>query len=291
MRWRMARADRGEIGWMSMRAFANDRRAQAEVVLKRIREEGALAASDFENGKGKGGWWAWGHAKQALEWLFWAGHITTSTRRRNFERVYDLTERVIPRVVLEEPVPTEAQAHCLLIERAAKALGVATSSDLRDYFRLKPQPSQTAIAQLVEEGVLFQVRVQGWKQTAYMHATARCPRKVEARAILAPFDPLIWERVRTERLFAFRYRIEIYTPAPKRVHGYYVLPFLLGDRLVARVDLKSDRQNSRLIVRRVSVEPDSPADMPQALREELWATARWLNLDSLHWPDGELLHV
>jgi uncharacterized protein YcaQ len=169
MRWRMARADRGEIGWKSMRAFATERRPEADAVLKRIGEEGALAASDFVDGKGKGGWWAWSDAKQALEWLFWSGHITTSTRRRNFERLYDLTERVIPKAVLNEPAPAEADAHRLLLGRAAKSLGVATARELRDYFRLKPEPSQTAIAQLVEDGVLRPVQVDGWSQAAYLH--------------------------------------------------------------------------------------------------------------------------
>jgi uncharacterized protein len=283
MRWRMAQADRGEIGWKSMRAFATQRRPEAEAILKRIGEEGALAASDFADGKGKGGWWAWSDAKQALEWLFWSGHITTSTRRRNFERLYDLTESVIPRAVLDEPVPAEPDAHRLLLGRAAKALGVATARELRDYFRLKPEPSQAAIAQLVEDGVLLPVRVEGWSQATYLHADARCPRKIHTRALLAPFDPLVWERARTERLFGFLYRIEIYTPAPKRVHGYYVLPFLLDGELVARVDLKSDRQNSQLIVRKVTVEPSAPSETVEALRGELSSMAQWLNLDRVHW--------
>jgi uncharacterized protein len=280
-RWRMAQADRGETGWKTMRSFAAERRGEAEAILARIRHEGALAASDFDNGKGTGGWWEWGEAKHALEWLFWAGHVTTAYRRRNFERVYDLTERVIPDAVLQEPVPVEAEAHRELVARAAKALGVATAGDLRDYFRLKPQAALAALAELVEAKVLIPVRVEGWKQQAYLHSEAQRVRKVRARALLAPFDPLVWERSRTERLFGFRYRIEIYTPAANRVHGYYVLPFLLDENLVARVDLKADRQSSRLIVRQATVEPGAPPDTLAQLADELAELASWLKLEQV----------
>ena len=283
MHWRMDRANRGEAGWGSLRAFATERRHDAEAILERIRDEGALAASDVETRKGPGGWWAWGQAKQALEWLFWAGHVTTATRRRSFERVYDLPERVLPAGILQRPAPQEDEAHRLLIARSAQALGVATAADLRDYFRLKPEPARTAIGQLVEEQVLQPVRVEGWKQPAFLHAEARCPRAITASALVAPFDPLVWERSRTERLFGFRYRIEIYTPADRRVHGYYVLPFLLGDRLVARVDLKSDRKDKRLLVQRLTLEKDSPAGARDALAEELALMAGWLDLERVDW--------
>ena len=282
MRWRMARADRGETGWKSMRAFAAERRPEADAVLARIREQGPMAASDFEHGKGAGGWWNWGTTKQALEWLFWAGHVTAARRRRSFEREYDLTERVIPEAIFRQPAPSEADAHRLLIERAARALGIGTATDLRDYFRLQPEPSGIAIAQLVEDGVLIPMRVRGWSQPAWLYSAARLPRKIEARALLAPFDPLIWERARTERLFGFRFRIEIYTPAVRRVHGYYVLPLLLGDRLVARVDLKSDRQNDRLLVRKITLEPHAPPETSSALSGELAEMARWLGLAAVH---------
>ncbi len=282
MRWRMARADRGEAGWKTMRAFATERRADAMVVLERIREQGAMAASDFENGKGTPGWWNWGTTKQALEWLFWAGHVSTARRRRSFEREYNLTERVIPDAILRQPALSEPEAHRALIERSARALGIATVTDLRDYFRLKPEPTRAAIAELAEEGVLVPVRVRGWSQPAWLHRDARLPRKIAARALLAPFDPLIWERARTERLFDFRFRIEIYTPAAKRVHGYYVLPLLLGDRLVARVDLKSDRRNGRLLVRKITLEPDAPLETQGALADEIAEMARWLGLAAVH---------
>ncbi len=281
LRWRMARADRGEVGWTSMRAFATERRHDAEVVLERIRTEGPRAASDFETGKSRSGWWGWGDTKRALEWLFWAGHVTTQTRRGSFERVYDLTERVIPPSILALPTPAEADAHRVLVERAPRSLGVATAADLRDYFRLKPDASRAAIAELVEEGVLLPVAVAGWSQPAFLHRDARRPRRIEGQALLAPFDPLIWERSRTERLFDFRYRLEIYTPAEKRVHGYYVLPFLLDDRIVGRVDLKADRQRSRLLVQRKSFEPEAPGDAGERLNAELALTATWLRLEKV----------
>ncbi len=279
LRWRMARADRGEVGWTSMRAFAAERRHEAEAVLERIRVEGPLAASDFATGRSRSGWWAWGDTKRTLEWLFWAGHVTTRTRRGSFERVYDLTERVIPASILALPTPGEADAHRFLVERAARSLGVATAADLRDYFRLKPDAARAAIAELVEEGVLLPVGVAGWSQPAFLHREARRPRRIEGQALLAAFDPLIWERSRTQRLFGFHYRLEIYTPAEKRVHGYYVLPFLLDDRIVARVDLKADRQGSRLLVQRKSFEPDAPADAGESLDAELALMAAWLGLE------------
>ncbi|WP_199192678.1 winged helix-turn-helix domain-containing protein [Allosphingosinicella deserti] len=281
LRWRMAAADRGQSGWKSMRRFAVERRAEAETVLARIRGEGPLAASDFDNGKGRGGWWEWGDGKVALEFLFWAGHVTTRTRRGNFERVYDLPERVIPAAILDLPAPSEADAQRQLVERSARALGIATAGDLRDYFRLSPEAGRAAIASLLEEGTLVPVAVAGWHQPAYLHKDARHPRRIEGQALLAPFDPLVWERSRAERLFGFRYRIEIYTPAEKRVHGYYVLPFLMDERLVARVDLKADRQNSQLIVRNTSFEPDAPAETGERLATELRLMAGWLGLETV----------
>ncbi len=281
LRWRMAAADRGEIGWNSMRAFAREQRPVAEAVLERIRGDGPMAASDFEHGRSRSGWWEWGETKKALEWLFWAGHVTTLTRRGSFERVYDLSERVIPAAILALPTPSAKDAHRALIERSARALGIATTTDLRDYFRLKPEAARTAVAELVEEGRLIPARVAGWKAQAYLHRDSRRPRRIVGQALLAPFDPLVWERSRTERLFGFRYRIEIYTPADKRVHGYYVLPFLMDDRLVARVDLKADRQGSRLLARRIGFEPESPPEAAERLAAELHLMARWLELDSV----------
>ena len=279
LRWRMASAERGEIGWGSLRAYAVERRPEAEKILARIRAEGPLAASDFEEGRGRSGWWEWGDTKRALEWLFWAGLITTATRRPSFERVYDLTERVIPDAILALPTPAEADSKRALVAKAAGALGIATETDLRDYFRLRPEAARKAIAELGEEGVLIPATVEGWTRPAWLHRDARRPRRIRGQALLAPFDPLVWERSRTERLFGFRYRIEIYTPAAKRVHGYYVLPFLLDEALVARVDLKADRQGSRLLVQKTTLEPDAPPESAQRLGAELELAARWLGLE------------
>lgn len=281
LRWRMARADRGETGWTGLRAFAGERRAEAEAILARIRAEGPLAASDFESGRSTSGWWEWGASKQALEWLFWAGHITTATRRNSFERVYDLTERGIPADILALPTPDVAAAHRALVLRSAQALGIATGSDLRDYFRLGVEETKAAVAALVEDGRLIPVRVQGWAQPAYLDPDARRPRRIEGQALLAPFDPLVWERARTERLFGFRYRIEIYTPAEKRLHGYYVLPFLLDEHIVARVDLKADRQNRRLVVQNRHLEPGAPPHTNERLDAELALMATWLRLEEV----------
>jgi uncharacterized protein YcaQ len=281
LRWRMTAAERGEIGWKSLRAFAFEKRKEADAVLARIRAEGPLAASDFEHGRNEGGWWGWGETKQALEWLFWAGLITTATRKASFERVYDLPERAIPPAIMALPTPPPADAKRELIERSARAHGIATATDLRDYFRLDPESARTAIPELVEDGTLTPVAVEGWKAPAFLHRDARMPRRIRGQALLAPFDPLVWERARTERLFDFRYRIEIYVPADKRVHGYYVLPFLLDERLVGRVDLKADRQNKRLLVRQVTWEPDAPPDAREQLEAELRLMADWLGLESV----------
>jgi uncharacterized protein len=284
LRWRMARADRGEAGWKGLRVFATERRAEAEAALARIRDEGPLAASDFEEKRSRQGWWEWTDAKRALEWLFWAGHITTATRRGSFERVYDLTERVIPARILALPTPDEREAHRALVERASLALGVATATELRDYFRLGPKEAQSAIESLVEGEALRPVEVAGWPLPAFLHRDARLPRRVDARALLAPFDPLVWERSRAFRLFGFHYRIEIYTPADKRRHGYYVLPFLLGEALVARLDLKADRQSGRLVVHAVHLETGAPPEARDAIVKELAAMADWLGLSRVVMP-------
>ena len=279
LRWRMAEADRGQGVWGHMKPFAGERRGEAEAFLQRIESEGPMAASDFEGHRGSGGWWGWSTAKSALEWLFWSGRITTATRRASFERVYDLAERVLPRAILETPTPSDADAHRALLRIAARSLGVATVKDLRDYFRQSPEDAKPRVAELVESGELIPATVEGWGQPAYLHPDAARPRKLKAEALLAPFDPLIWERSRTERLWGVRYRIEIYTPAHKREHGYYVLPFLLDQALVARVDLKSDRAARTLRVQAAHAEPDAPAETAERLAVELKRMAGWLGLD------------
>ncbi len=281
LRWRMALAERGEATWGRLKPFAGERSPEAEAVLARITTDGPLAASDLEGPKGPGGWWGWSDAKSALEWLFWTGRITTATRRASFERVYDLTERVLPRSILETPTPREPDAQRELLRIAARAHGVATAGDLRDYFRLSPEHARPRLAELVETGELIPVRVEGWTQQAYLDPTAKQPRRVRARALLAPFDPLIWERSRTERLFGVRYRLEIYTPAEGRLHGYYVLPFLLGERLVARADLKADRAARVLRVQASHGEPNEPSDVAPQLAAELQVMAGWLGLEGV----------
>lgn len=276
LRWRMGRADRGEAGYPALRALARERRPEAMRLLERLRAEGPLAASDFETGRA--GWWDWSEAKRALEWLFYAGHVATAARRRNFERVYDLTERVIPAEILTLPTPTEAEAHRRLIAIAARALGIATAGELRDYFRLGLAETKAAVADLAEAGVLIPAKVGGWP-AAWLHHEAEIPQgPLQSRALLAPFDPLIWERARAERLFGFRYRIEIYVPAPKRRYGYYVLPFLLGESLVARADLKADRKAGLLRAPAIHLEPGAPPETREALQEELRLMAGWLGL-------------
>jgi uncharacterized protein len=280
-RWRMERARRGEGTWGRLKRFATSHQDAVNAVLAQIRERGALGAGDIEGGKkGPGGWWGWSETKEILEWLFWTGEVTTATRR-NFERLYDLTERVVPADVLAREVSKE-DAQRELIEIAAGALGVATLRDLRDYFRLPTADTPARIAECVESGVLVPVVVEGWKHAAYRHRDAICPRTVNASALLSPFDSLIWERQRTERLFDFHYRLEIYTPAHKRIHGYYVLPFLHRGRIAARVDLKSERARGELQVRGGSVEAGvRESDLVDELRSELVALASWLGLEKV----------
>jgi len=199
--------------------------------------------------------------------------------RRGLVRRYDLPERVIPRQYLEAPAPPREEAQRLLLLRAARSLGVATASDLADYYGLPIKEARAAVEVLAAEGALDRVEVEGWRDPAFRHPEADAPRRVRAAALLCPFDSLIWDRGRTERLFAFRYRTEIYTPAAKRVWGYYVLPFLLGDRLVARLDLKADRERGVLVAPAAFLQPgEDPGQVAPALVDELRSMADWLGL-------------
>lgn len=277
-RWRMARAEAGEGSWSGIARFGHERRDYIDGVLTEIERRGPVTGADFATGpRGAPGWWSWSDGKRALEWLFWSGKFTTLTRK-GFERVYDLPERALPRAVIESPALDEAQAQRELVRIAARALGVATAADLRDYFRLSLADARARITELVEEGALIPVSVEGWGKPAFLDSAARKPRRISHIALLSPFDNLIWFRERTERLFGVRVRLEIYTPAHKRQHGYYVLPFLQDEAITARVDLKSDRQAGLLRVQAAWREPEATADTPEALAAELRLMAAWLGL-------------
>ena len=281
-RWRMEDAQAGVGVWKGVAKFLRERRDFVDRVRDEIAARGPLSASDLEMGhKGEGGWWGWSEAKRAVECLFWAGELTTATRRGTFERVYGLPEKVIPKAVWDLPTPDRADAQRQLYGIAARAMGIATSKDLRDYFRMPVEGAKDRIAELVEAGELLPVRVKGWREQAYLDPNARWARKLEASSLLSPFDNLIWFRERTERMFGVRYRIEIYVPAEKRQHGYYVLPFLEGDALTARVDLKSDRKAGVLIVQSAHAEPWASDATPAKLAHELKRMAAWLRLESV----------
>ncbi|SDP41600.1 hypothetical protein SAMN04515671_4126 [Nakamurella panacisegetis] len=284
LRWRQRKFVDGP--WSSAAKLRAEHPGFLEDVLAVVRDHGPLSAGEIEKvleapGRGKPGWWEWSATKTASEYLFAVGAIGTSFRR-GFERVYDLTERILPAAVLATPTPAEFEAKKALIARSARAHGIGTVGDLADYYRIRNDDAKRALLELVEDGDVLPVQVRGWRDIAFLHRDAKMPRKVTGRALLCPFDPLIWERARTERLFDFRYRIEIYTPAPKRVYGYYVFPLLVGDELVGRFDLKSDRATGRLLVQAAWHEPGTvPGEVAQAASAELSRMARWLDLDEV----------
>jgi uncharacterized protein len=284
-RWRMRAVD--VRPWSRFERVQRRSPGLVDDVLVLVKSAGPIGAGAIERelgahaGDQRGGWWDWSDIKIVCERLFDTGLLTTSMRR-GFERLYDLPERVLPPEVLAAPEIDEVDAVRELVDRSAQSLGIATEPDLRDYYRLSPQRSRRAVAELVELGRLERVTVSGWRHPAYRHVEARTPRRIEGRALLCPFDPLIWERDRTERLFGFHYRIEIYTPEPKRTYGYYVFPFLLDGELVARVDLKADRKLGVLRVPGAFAEPG--VHTPRVLAElaaELRAMAEWLGLDGV----------
>ncbi len=283
-RWRMERARRGEGTWGRIAQIARDKPDYVRAILREVTERGPLASGDIaEHRRGSGGWWEWSEVKIALEYLFWSGALTTATRR-NFERLYDLPERVFAADILALPTPDEATAKRELLRIASRALGVATRGDLRDYFRLEAD-ANARIDELVENGDLLVTTIEGWRQPAYLARDVVVPRRVNASTLLSPFDSLVWERDRDRRLFGFDYRIEIYVPAAKRVHGYYVLPFLHGDRLAARVDAKARRADGMLDVIAVHYEDERPAiELRDALRAEFDALAAWLGLADIRLP-------
>jgi uncharacterized protein YcaQ len=288
-RWRMAAMRDRERRWVDR--IQRERPGYVDAVLAEVRERGPITAGELsDGGTATGPWWGWADGKVAIEHLFSIGELSVASRRNTFERAYDVTERVIPAAVLATPTPSLEDAHRELVRRIAQALGVATRKDIATYFYLATARVSRSIAELVELGDLEPVTVDGWPDRAYVAAGARRPRRVGARALLAPFDPLVFDRARVERLFGMRYRIEIYTPAPKRVYGYYVLPFLLGDTLVGRVDLKADRPRSTLVVQAAHGEDGvDRAAVAAALADELRLMADWLELERIEVrPAGDL---
>ena len=263
-----------------------------EAVFAEVAERGPLPAGQISiGGKSQGAWWGWSDAKRAVEVLFRQGRVAIAGRR-NFQRVYDIPERVFPPEVLEAPPVPAPEAKKELLVRAARAMGVGTARDVAMYLhidhpwdrakvdgRRAPARTQQLFDELVEDGRLERMTVEGWKQPGYVVPGVRIPRSVAARAIVSPFDPLLWERRWTKAVFGFDYQIEIYVPQPQRVYGYYVLPFLLGENFAGRVDLKADRKTSTLLVQAAYAEPGSDPDtVAEALAGELGEMARWLGL-------------
>jgi uncharacterized protein YcaQ len=279
----MERAEALEEGWGGLLRLTKERPDFVAEVLERVRVEGPVSAGQLrEETRSLGPWWGWDDIKMALEYLFWSGTVLIARRTSGFERLYDVPERVLPPAVLSAPTPAREDAQRELVRLSARSLGVATEKDLRDYFRLTPADGRAAVEALVAEGALLPVSVEGWRNQAYLDRDAAHPRWVRRTALLSPFDPLVWERSRTQRLFGVDYRIEIYTPAPKRVYGYYCLLLLENEAITARVDLKADRKAGVLRVAAAWLEAGAvPGSTAEALAEELCRAARWQGLDDV----------
>ena len=260
------------------------RKAYLDAVLEQVGREGPLTANELPPAPGpkrNPGDWHRSMPRWALEYHFARGDLVVSDRLPNFQRVYDLPERILPRKHLQRSMPVD-EAQTELLRRAGKALGVGTLHDLADYYRMSPRTAAPLVARLVEEGDLQPVEVEGWEQQAYLARGARLPRAIEGVSLLSPFDPVVWFRPRAERLFNFHYRIEIYVPAAKRRWGYYVLPIRVGDRIIGRVDLKADRQAGRLRV--LNAHDEEGIDMAHCcdrLAAELQALSSWLGLEAV----------
>ncbi len=292
-RWRMEGYRRAATD--DLTSWAHAHRGILDWLRSELAEKGPLAASAVEHDANRrsGPWWGWSDVKTGLEVLFRWGEVVSAGRTR-FERVYGLAEHLMPAELLEQEIPAR-EAHKRLLEQAARAHGVGTTSDLADYFRLKKVDVAGLLRELEEEGLVREVAVKGWreqgrKEAAWVHAEARIPRRIETTAILSPFDPVVWRRERALRLFDFHYRIEIYTPAPQRVFGYYSLPILLDDRIVGRIDLKSDRQAGVLRVQSAWHEPHAePGRVAERLAPLLRETASWQGLEGISVADwGDL---
>jgi hypothetical protein len=280
LRWRMDSGHR----WSGMRSWAADKTDLIEATHAAVVARGApMSAADFEVDRPKKGpWWGWDDTKRSLEQLFFEGRVGAIRRRNTFERVYCDPAHVLPPEVVARPTPDRRDALVALLERSARGHGVGTAKDLADYFRLPIKEVRPLLEEMADAGIIDRVQVEGWSQPTYLHPEAAIPRRVDACALVSPFDSIMWERERIERLFGFSYRIEIYVPKPKRTYGYYVLPFLLGDRYVARVDLKADRADSRLLVQAAFAEDDvDRAHVAERLAVELRSMAAWLGLDDV----------
>ena len=284
-RWKMEAARLGKARHWGLTSFYDDNKVFVKRMLKHVETNGsttarAMSTRTEKRGADKKTWWDWDEAKVGLEYLFLTGQLMSRGRGTDFARIYDTPERVLPRQVLDAPTPTEHDARKQLLIRSAIAQGVATVGDLADYYRQKPAAVKPLIAELIEEGELRTVAVDGWAEKAFVHRSAKLPKQLHATALLSPFDSLVWCRPRIERLFDFHYRIEIYTPKEKRKFGYYVLPFMMNGQMVGRVDLKADRANSKLLVHSVHTEKGvERATINDALNNELRALATWLQLN------------
>ena len=279
-RFKMHAARSGKLKHWGLTSFYADNKAFVRRILKHVEINGSTSARDLSTRTTKkSSWWDWDEAKTALEYLFLTGELMSCGRGSDFARVYDTPERVLPEKILQMPTLSETDARKDLLVRAMRAQGVATLRDLADYYRQKPAVVKPLVSELVEQGVLREVAVDGWQDKAYVHRSAKLPRKLYATALLSPFDSLVWCRPRNERLFNFHYRIEIYTPKEKRKFGYYVLPFMMNGQMVGRVDLKADRENSKLLVQSVHTERGvKRSAVNDALTTELRLMASWLGL-------------
>jgi uncharacterized protein YcaQ len=275
----MEAARLGKAKHWGLTSFYDDNKAFVKRMLKHVEKNGPTTSRELSTRtEKKGTWWDWDEAKVALEYLFLTGQLMSRGRGTDFARIYDTPERVLPEDVLNAPTPSEHDARKQLLVRSAIAQGVATASDLADYYRQKPATVKALIIELVEEGELLVVAVDGWKEKAFVHRNAKLPKQLHATALLSPFDSLVWCRPRNERLFDFHYRIEIYTPREKRKFGYYVLPFMMNGEMVGRVDLKADRANSKLLVHSVHTEKGvKRSTINDALNTELRTMACWLD--------------
>ena len=269
--------------WKSGVALERDHPEYVNSVHQEVRDLGPLSVKDLSDPGGRTGpWWGLSKGKLCLETLYVSGRLSIRERTKTFLTVYDLPDRVVPPEVLQLPDLDEHEVERRMLMLGAKSHGIGTASDLADYFRLRMPVARPRLEELVESGDLEQVTVEGWEEPTYLPPAAKMPRKIKSRALLSPFDPVVWFRPRAERLFDFRYRIEIYVPEEKRIHGYYVLPFLLDDELVARVDMKADRKAGQLLARAAFLEPGTGADhVAVALAESLSEMAEWLGLDGV----------